>query len=82
MGPLWVNIPVILSLMRPLLTLAAQELLLVRNLRSLRRTAYQRLFAGFLGHFDFIYALPGAWLQVPFTFLGSPHFSRTIGRTR
>jgi len=26
--------------------------------------------AAFLGHFDFIYALPGAWLQVPFTFLG------------
>ncbi|KAI0374783.1 ClpP/crotonase [Pilatotrama ljubarskyi] len=24
----------------------------------------------FLGHFDFIYALPGAWLSVPFTFLG------------
>ncbi|KAI0646951.1 ClpP/crotonase [Trametes meyenii] len=26
--------------------------------------------AAFLGHFDFIYALPGAWLSVPFTFLG------------
>lgn len=24
----------------------------------------------FLGHFDFIYALPSAWLSVPFTFLG------------
>ncbi|KAH9946203.1 ClpP/crotonase [Epithele typhae] len=24
----------------------------------------------FLGHFDFIYALPGVWLSVPFTFLG------------
>ncbi|KAI0781041.1 ClpP/crotonase [Trametes elegans] len=26
--------------------------------------------AAFLGHFDFIYSLPGAWLSVPFTFLG------------
>ncbi|KAL1947760.1 hypothetical protein VTO73DRAFT_13484 [Trametes versicolor] len=26
--------------------------------------------AAFLGHFDFIYALPNAWLSVPFTFLG------------
>ncbi len=26
--------------------------------------------SAFLGHFDFIYALPGAWLSVPFTFLG------------
>ncbi|KAF9792343.1 ClpP/crotonase [Thelephora terrestris] len=26
--------------------------------------------AALLGHFDFIYALPGAWFQVPFTFLG------------
>ncbi|OJT15887.1 3,2-trans-enoyl-CoA isomerase [Trametes pubescens] len=26
--------------------------------------------AAFLGHFDFIYALPSAWLSVPFTFLG------------
>ncbi|KAL1737742.1 ClpP/crotonase-like domain-containing protein, partial [Schizophyllum fasciatum] len=26
--------------------------------------------AAMLGHFDFIYALPGAWLSVPFTFLG------------
>ncbi|TRM58680.1 ClpP/crotonase-like domain-containing protein [Schizophyllum amplum] len=26
--------------------------------------------AAFLGQFDFIYALPGAWLSVPFTFLG------------
>lgn len=25
----------------------------------------------FLGHFDFIYALPSMWLSVPFTFLGS-----------
>ena len=24
----------------------------------------------FLGHFDFIYSLPNAWLSVPFTFLG------------
>lgn len=24
----------------------------------------------FLGHFDFIYALPNAWLSVPFAFLG------------
>ncbi|EJF65762.1 ClpP/crotonase [Dichomitus squalens LYAD-421 SS1] len=28
----------------------------------------------FLGHFDFIYALPGAWLSVPFTFLGKSPF--------
>jgi len=26
--------------------------------------------AAFLGQFDFIYALPGAWFQVPLTFLG------------
>ncbi|PIL23897.1 hypothetical protein GSI_13648 [Ganoderma sinense ZZ0214-1] len=26
--------------------------------------------AAFLGHFDFIYALPSMWLSVPFTFLG------------
>ncbi|KAI0336424.1 ClpP/crotonase [Cubamyces sp. BRFM 1775] len=26
--------------------------------------------AAFLGHVDFIYALPSAWLSVPFTFLG------------
>jgi len=26
--------------------------------------------AAFLGHFDFIYCLPSAWLSVPFTFLG------------
>ncbi|PPQ80514.1 hypothetical protein CVT25_001544 [Psilocybe cyanescens] len=26
--------------------------------------------AAFLGYFDFIYALPNAWLAVPFTFLG------------
>ncbi|KAI0748019.1 ClpP/crotonase [Daedaleopsis nitida] len=26
--------------------------------------------AAFLGHFDFIYALPGAWISIPFTFLG------------
>ena len=26
--------------------------------------------SAFLGHFDFIYALPTAWLSVPFTFLG------------
>ncbi|KAI0637072.1 ClpP/crotonase [Trametes polyzona] len=26
--------------------------------------------AAFLGQFDFIYALPGVWLSVPFTFLG------------
>ncbi|RPD66029.1 ClpP/crotonase [Lentinus tigrinus ALCF2SS1-7] len=26
--------------------------------------------AAFLGHFDFIYALPAAWISVPFTFLG------------
>ena len=26
--------------------------------------------AAFLGHFDFIYALPSAWLSVPFTLLG------------
>ncbi|KAI0082721.1 ClpP crotonase [Panus rudis PR-1116 ss-1] len=26
--------------------------------------------AAFLGHFDFIYCLPGAWLSVPFTFIG------------
>ncbi|KAF8327918.1 ClpP/crotonase [Cantharellus anzutake] len=26
--------------------------------------------AGFLGHFDFIYSAPGAWLAVPFTALG------------
>ncbi|KAI0831199.1 ClpP/crotonase [Trametes gibbosa] len=26
--------------------------------------------AAFLGHFDFIYALPSAWLSIPFTFLG------------
>ncbi|KAL0580236.1 hypothetical protein V5O48_001741 [Marasmius crinis-equi] len=26
--------------------------------------------AAFLGHFDFIYAVPEAWLSVPFTFLG------------
>lgn len=27
-------------------------------------------YPGFLGHFDFIYSLPSAWLCVPFTFLG------------
>jgi len=26
--------------------------------------------AAFLGHFDFIYAMPNVWLSVPFTFLG------------
>jgi peroxisomal 3,2-trans-enoyl-CoA isomerase len=26
--------------------------------------------AAFLGHFDFIYCMPNAWLSVPFTFLG------------
>lgn len=26
--------------------------------------------AAFLGHFDFIYCVPNAWLSVPFTFLG------------
>jgi len=26
--------------------------------------------AAFLGHFDFIYSLPSAWLSVPFTFIG------------
>ncbi|KAJ6630754.1 ClpP/crotonase [Mycena sp. CBHHK59/15] len=26
--------------------------------------------AAFLGHFDFIYCMPNAWLAVPFTFLG------------
>ncbi|KIM87001.1 hypothetical protein PILCRDRAFT_4240 [Piloderma croceum F 1598] len=26
--------------------------------------------AAFLGHFDFIYSMPNAWLSVPFTFLG------------
>lgn len=28
-------------------------------------------FSAFLGHFDFIYTLPGFWLSVPFTFLGT-----------
>lgn len=26
--------------------------------------------AALLGHFDFIYSMPNAWLSVPFTFLG------------
>lgn len=26
--------------------------------------------SGFLGHFDFIYCMPGVWLSVPFAFLG------------
>jgi hypothetical protein len=30
---------------------------------------YNRSLA-FLGHFDFIYSMPNAWLSVPFTFLG------------
>ena len=32
------------------------------------------VLSAFLGHFDFIYALPGAWLSVPFTFLGKSTF--------
>jgi len=34
------------------------------------KTADQCVSAAFLGHFDFIYALPSAWFQVPFTYLG------------
>ena len=34
--------------------------------------------AAFLGHFDFIYALPSAWLSVPFTFLGE-HLGCGVG---
>ncbi|KAF8212286.1 ClpP/crotonase-like domain-containing protein, partial [Mycena galopus ATCC 62051] len=28
------------------------------------------MYVAFLGHFDFIYCMPNAWLSVPFTFLG------------
>jgi len=28
------------------------------------------IMAGFLGHFDFIYSMPDAWLACPFTFIG------------
>ncbi|CAL1704861.1 unnamed protein product [Somion occarium] len=45
--------------------------------------------AAFLGQFDFIYALPNAWLSVPFTFIGiiteggsSVSFARRMGVAR
>ncbi|KAG6832375.1 hypothetical protein H0H92_002643 [Tricholoma furcatifolium] len=34
------------------------------------KTAAIGIAAAFLGHFDFIYSLPNAWLSTPFTFLG------------
>jgi hypothetical protein len=72
MDQLWVNFP-LTSWLR-----ISPTCLRCRHCRwfvtsDLSGTVRQHTFKAFLGHFDFIYALPGAWFQVPFTFLGSVH---------
>ncbi|KAH8117549.1 ClpP/crotonase [Phellopilus nigrolimitatus] len=37
---------------------------------SYTKPFYTGIASAFLGHFDFIYCMPGAWLSVPFAFLG------------
>lgn len=42
----------------------------VQHCQMICRRRTIAIHTAFLGYFDFIYALPNAWLAVPFTFLG------------